>query len=454
MNRIKIAYINFIDELLLSGMDKEAQEFVEDIIPGNPTQIYKKEDLSLKNPQTKNVLVPNKSTPTQEKVVEPSFSGKPGGVAPILELGKILDAIKKDPVYINLPKSIKKGLLKIDKMTENAFKYASEKEAVQTTLQKLKKVLDSFGRSHVDLTPSVVKKLTSLQNLVDKEISRSIPARTKKDKGISLPRGIRQRSKAQKEDVMKMRERAQKGLEDIDVPQEKANPEKNTPPLSEKKSPQEGPKTVFETEPTNYNFGRSVEELKNKLLNHPSYSNIFYRLPAPIIKELNKIGLGLDSLKEENISKSASHVNTVLNIYFKKDNIKPENTSMSKSSLLNDYAIKIAKTHLKQNPELYSKIKESMDFSGINNLITPKNKLNDREIARTIRLAISAEHDATHLYELIADSTNNKNVKKVLQDIADEEKVHVGELQELLKKFDRDDEKFLEKGQKEVEDLI
>lgn len=98
--------------------------------------------------------------------------------------------------------------------------------------------------------------------------------------------------------------------------------------------------------------------------------------------------------------------------------------------------------------------KQAMDFSSIGELITPEKALNDRELSRAIRLSIAAELDATHLYELIADATTDEIVKKVLQDISNEEKVHAGELQELLKRFDQENESFLEEGKNEVQELL
>jgi len=77
-------------------------------------------------------------------------------------------------------------------------------------------------------------------------------------------------------------------------------------------------------------------------------------------------------------------------------------------------------------------------------------KLTDRELTRAIRDAIIAEEDAIKQYETVADSTDSPKAKEVLQDIADEEKVHVGELQELLKGILKDEQKFLDEGAKEV----
>jgi len=75
----------------------------------------------------------------------------------------------------------------------------------------------------------------------------------------------------------------------------------------------------------------------------------------------------------------------------------------------------------------------------------------DREI---LRAAIIAELDAINLYEEFANMTDNDDIKAVLQDIAEEEKTHVGELQTLLLRVDKEQLVELEKGKKEVEELI
>ena len=82
---------------------------------------------------------------------------------------------------------------------------------------------------------------------------------------------------------------------------------------------------------------------------------------------------------------------------------------------------------------------------------TPE-KFTDRELTRALRDALIAEEGAIKQYETAADATDNEKVKKTLQSIADEEKVHVGELQALLNEFSPDEEKLLEDGEKEVED--
>lgn len=97
--------------------------------------------------------------------------------------------------------------------------------------------------------------------------------------------------------------------------------------------------------------------------------------------------------------------------------------------------------------------KTAIDFSSINPLITPSNKLSQRELARALRISISAEHDAAHLYELIADATDNEEVKKVMQDVSNEEKVHVGEFQALLDKIDKSNKDLEDEGREEIKEI-
>ena len=88
-------------------------------------------------------------------------------------------------------------------------------------------------------------------------------------------------------------------------------------------------------------------------------------------------------------------------------------------------------------------------FSGM----TPDRKLNDRELARAIRMCLAAEEEAVHMYEAMADASANPLATKVLQDIADEERVHAGEFQELLRILWPDEKKLLQKGTDEVVEM-
>lgn len=84
------------------------------------------------------------------------------------------------------------------------------------------------------------------------------------------------------------------------------------------------------------------------------------------------------------------------------------------------------------------------------NLKAMKKEDIDREI---LRAGIIAELDAINLYEQMAALTQKEDIRKVLLDIAKEEKTHVGEFQTLLLKLDAEQERELEVGRKEVEKL-
>ena len=79
--------------------------------------------------------------------------------------------------------------------------------------------------------------------------------------------------------------------------------------------------------------------------------------------------------------------------------------------------------------------------------------MTDSELARAIRLDLAAEEEAVHLYEAHADATDNELAKKVLHDIANEERVHAGEFQRLINILLKDEEKFLAEGAEEVNEM-
>jgi rubrerythrin len=73
----------------------------------------------------------------------------------------------------------------------------------------------------------------------------------------------------------------------------------------------------------------------------------------------------------------------------------------------------------------------------------------DKEIAR---VGMIAELDAINLYEQMASLAENQGLKKILLDIAKEEKTHMGEFQALLLRDDAEQKKELEAGKKEVDE--
>ena len=74
----------------------------------------------------------------------------------------------------------------------------------------------------------------------------------------------------------------------------------------------------------------------------------------------------------------------------------------------------------------------------------------DREI---LRASVIAELDAINLYEQMANLTENQTLKKVLLEVAREEKTHVGEFQSLLLEADKEQQKELARGKAEVYEL-
>ena len=89
-------------------------------------------------------------------------------------------------------------------------------------------------------------------------------------------------------------------------------------------------------------------------------------------------------------------------------------------------------------------------FSGLVN----NRKLTNEELIRAIRFAVASEIEATQVYMQIAESTDNVLAEKVLKDVADEERVHIGEFLRLLRELAPDEKKFYAKGAKVVEAFI
>ncbi len=74
----------------------------------------------------------------------------------------------------------------------------------------------------------------------------------------------------------------------------------------------------------------------------------------------------------------------------------------------------------------------------------------DKEI---VRAGMIAELDAVNFYEQMAAIAEDGVLKKVLLDIAKEEKTHIAEFETLLLKMDKEQVEENEEGRKEVEEL-
>ena len=79
-------------------------------------------------------------------------------------------------------------------------------------------------------------------------------------------------------------------------------------------------------------------------------------------------------------------------------------------------------------------------------------QMSNEEVAQALRVDLAGELEAIIGYEAHAMSTNDERVKKILNHIADEERKHVGELQQLLYIISPKDADQTEKGKQVVQE--
>jgi rubrerythrin len=81
-------------------------------------------------------------------------------------------------------------------------------------------------------------------------------------------------------------------------------------------------------------------------------------------------------------------------------------------------------------------------------------KLTHEELIRAIRFLVASEYEATQMYMQLAEATNHTLTVQVLKEIADEERVHAGELLRLLNELAPEEAKLYAQGAKEVEEKM
>jgi rubrerythrin len=92
-------------------------------------------------------------------------------------------------------------------------------------------------------------------------------------------------------------------------------------------------------------------------------------------------------------------------------------------------------------------------YDMMSNIPTDVKKVDKTDINKEIlRVGMIAELDAISLYEQLASMTDDKDIRKVILDIAKEEKTHMGEFQALLLRNDKQQVEELKKGKDEVEE--
>jgi rubrerythrin len=83
----------------------------------------------------------------------------------------------------------------------------------------------------------------------------------------------------------------------------------------------------------------------------------------------------------------------------------------------------------------------------------PERKMSKNELLRALRLSLSAEEEAVHLYTSIADACDSDLARAVLIDIANEERVHKGEFQRLIELLSPEEAEFMNQGAAEVDEI-
>jgi len=81
-------------------------------------------------------------------------------------------------------------------------------------------------------------------------------------------------------------------------------------------------------------------------------------------------------------------------------------------------------------------------------------KITKEELIQAIRLNIAGELEAIFVYDAHVQATDDPLAKKVLADIRDEEKAHVGELMTLLQHLDPEEARHFAEGQEEVREML
>lgn len=81
-------------------------------------------------------------------------------------------------------------------------------------------------------------------------------------------------------------------------------------------------------------------------------------------------------------------------------------------------------------------------------------KLTKEELVRAIRFSIASEYETIQLYEEIKESIDNEEAKRLLHEIADDEKVHAGNFLYLLKLLDPEEEESYKEGCEEAIKVI
>lgn len=81
-------------------------------------------------------------------------------------------------------------------------------------------------------------------------------------------------------------------------------------------------------------------------------------------------------------------------------------------------------------------------------------KLTKEELIQAIRLDIVGELEAIFVYDAHVQATDDPVAKRIISDIRDEEKAHIGELMTLLRHLDPQEAIHFAEGEEEVKEML
>jgi len=91
------------------------------------------------------------------------------------------------------------------------------------------------------------------------------------------------------------------------------------------------------------------------------------------------------------------------------------------------------------------------EFGSFSGLSLDK-KMSKEELIRAVRFLVSAEYEAIDMYERIAEASPDAEIKKAIEKVIEEERVHAGEFLKMVTMLDPEEAKFYQEGFKEVSD--
>ncbi len=94
------------------------------------------------------------------------------------------------------------------------------------------------------------------------------------------------------------------------------------------------------------------------------------------------------------------------------------------------------------------------EFSTPHSVKKSDTEFTEKEMIRAIRFAIASEYEAIQIYEEMTENISNKSAKTIIEEIIEDEKVHVGNFLQLLRILNPKEEEYYKEGYRETLDLL